>query len=618
MKKIVLIGVLINLLAVGAFAQSSEFTYQGRLLDNSAPATANYDFQFSLWDSLANGTQVGGLFTACNSVIVNGPSAVCDDVAVTNGIFTVKLDFGAPYFNGSQRFLQISVRVGTSTGAYTPLAPRQPITSSPYSIKSVSSTTADGLTPACVLCVTDAHILSIDGAKVTGTVANATTATNVSGVVAIANGGTGSATKNFVDISTNQNVLGNKTFFGQTTFGSTTFSGPATFNNGVTFNNADPVTVNGELNVGGVVTADQFYGNGDGLVNVPATSLSGVVPITNGGTGSLSQNFVDLSTNQLSIGGDKNFTGMLGGNGSGLKNVTAQTTTNLSLLGSLRWDLLRSKSFAVGTSPHGIAFDGGNIWVANRTSNNVTKLRASDGAVLGNFPTAGTPVALAFDGANMWVTNDSGTTVTKLRASDGSNLGNFTVGNLPWGVAFDGANVWVANQADNNVTKLRASDGANLGNFTVGNSPLGVAFDGANIWVTNTSSGNVTKLRASDGAVQGTFAVGTSPFGIAFDGASVWVANQTDNNVTKLRATDGAVLGTFAVGIAPIAIAFDGVNIWVVNRSGAIATKLRASDGAVQGTIGIGSNSIGIAFDGANMWVTSNSSNNVVKLPVFP
>ena len=37
-------------------------------------------------------------------------------------------------------------------------------------------------------------------------------ATNVSGIVAIANGGTGSSTQNFVDLTTNQNIAGNKTF----------------------------------------------------------------------------------------------------------------------------------------------------------------------------------------------------------------------------------------------------------------------------------------------------------------------------------------------------------------------------------------------------------------------
>ena len=74
--------------------------------------------------------------------------------------------------------------------------------------------------------------------------------------------------------------------------------------------------------------------------------------------------------------------------------------------------------------------------------------------------------------------------VTKLRASDGTVLGTFAVGTQPMGVAFDGANIWVTNDVSNTVTKLRASDGTVLGTFGVGNHPLGVAFDGANIWVT--------------------------------------------------------------------------------------------------------------------------------------
>src|SRR2546422_11304122 len=69
---------------------------------------------------------------------------------------------------------------------------------------------------------------------------------------------------------------------------------------------------------------------------------------------------------------------------------------------------------------------------------------------------------------------------TKLRASDGTVLGTFAVGTDPIGVAFDGANIWVANEGSTNVTKLRASDGMVLGTFAVGTAPVGVAFDSVN------------------------------------------------------------------------------------------------------------------------------------------
>lgn len=78
-----------------------------------------------------------------------------------------------------------------------------------------------------------------------------------------------------------------------------------------------------------------------------------------------------------------------------------------------------------------------------------------------------------------------GNTVTKLRGSDGMVLGAFLTGSGPLGVATDGANIWTANNRDNTVTKLQASDGMVLGTFLTGLGPNGLAFDGINIWTAN-------------------------------------------------------------------------------------------------------------------------------------
>ena len=95
-QSFILTALFTILTASAISAQSNEFTYQGRLLDSSLPPTANYDFQFCLWDSLANGAQQGSTQTLTG-------------VAVANGIFTVKLNFGAQ-FTGAARFLQIAAR----------------------------------------------------------------------------------------------------------------------------------------------------------------------------------------------------------------------------------------------------------------------------------------------------------------------------------------------------------------------------------------------------------------------------------------------------------------------------------------------------------------------------
>jgi hypothetical protein len=106
------------------------FTYQGRLADGGAPANGTYDFEFKLYD--AANAQVGSTVTR-------------EDVQVVNGVFTVQLDFGN-VFDGTTRTLEVGVRPGPSVGPFTTLAPRQPVTSMPEAIHSVTAETANSAT----------------------------------------------------------------------------------------------------------------------------------------------------------------------------------------------------------------------------------------------------------------------------------------------------------------------------------------------------------------------------------------------------------------------------------------------------------------------------------------
>lgn len=74
------------------------------------------------------------------------------------------------------------------------------------------------------------------------------------------------------------------------------------------------------------------------------------------------------------------------------------------------------------------------------------------------FPVDFFSVGLAYDGADIWVTNNGGGEVSKLRASDGELLGAFAAGGNALYAAYDGTNVWFTNPDNNTVTELRASD----------------------------------------------------------------------------------------------------------------------------------------------------------------
>src|SRR5438874_749482 len=112
-KNLSFIGVALCILctiANSVFAQGTAFTYQGRLNSGANPADGSYDLTFALFTASSGAGQVGSTLT--NTA-----------VTVSNGLFTVALDFGAN-FPGADRWLQIGVRTNGGD-AFTTLTPRQ-------------------------------------------------------------------------------------------------------------------------------------------------------------------------------------------------------------------------------------------------------------------------------------------------------------------------------------------------------------------------------------------------------------------------------------------------------------------------------------------------------------
>jgi len=139
------------------FAQTTAFTYSGKLTDSGNPANGNFDLQFALFDNAQGGAQIGANQTVPGT-------------AVNAGVFTVQLDFGVNAFPGANRFLEIGVRPA-NVGNFTVLGPRQQISSTPYAIRTLNAGSADALSPGCVGCVQDSNIAAVSGGKLTGEIA---------------------------------------------------------------------------------------------------------------------------------------------------------------------------------------------------------------------------------------------------------------------------------------------------------------------------------------------------------------------------------------------------------------------------------------------------------------
>ena len=97
------------------------FTYQGQLKHDGVVVTDVCEFEFALWDEASNGLQKGTTQTK--------PA-----VGVRDGLFTLQLDFGSSAFNGSARWLAMSVKCSDDL-SFVSFDPRQPITGTPYALQ---------------------------------------------------------------------------------------------------------------------------------------------------------------------------------------------------------------------------------------------------------------------------------------------------------------------------------------------------------------------------------------------------------------------------------------------------------------------------------------------------
>src|SRR5690348_15780561 len=194
---------LFNLSFSEARAQGTAFTYQGRLNDGGNPASGTYDLRFKLFEDSLGNNQAGA-------------TQLAGGVAISNGLFTVAIDFGTGIFTGSNYWLDVGVRTNGG-GSYTDLSPLQPITPTPYAIFANAASNLNGTLSAAQLTgmVPSANLTGVYGSAVTfSNAANSFSGngTNLTGVNAASLNGLGAV--NFWQTAGNAGTTAGANFLG--------------------------------------------------------------------------------------------------------------------------------------------------------------------------------------------------------------------------------------------------------------------------------------------------------------------------------------------------------------------------------------------------------------------
>jgi len=182
---------------------------------------ATYTLRFSLWNVGSGGTETNEVWWESKDVKMTSAILSTYLGSVTSPDFSSglpgALDFSRQYW--------VQVEKDNGNGTYTVIGTRTKLNVVPYAMWSAqggdvtSVTTGDGLlsngdTGDVALSVKAGKGIIVDATGVS-VAAGGVTSSMLAGPVSIGKGGTGSKTKNFVDLSTDQSVGGAKTFSGQ-------------------------------------------------------------------------------------------------------------------------------------------------------------------------------------------------------------------------------------------------------------------------------------------------------------------------------------------------------------------------------------------------------------------
>jgi hypothetical protein len=601
-KKSVLLAVFLLFMSAFINAQTSAFTYQGLLSDGGYPAAGTYQMTFELFDSLSGGSQVG-------SPIVN------DTVTVLNGRFTVLLDFGSTAFaSGASRWLQISVKKTAEPNA-TVLTPRQALTSSPYSLKTLSATTADSLSPSCVGCVADANISDLAGSKVTGSVANATTAGHA-------------------DTSTNSTAVGGllpSSFLrtiGGTITGNLTVAGGRYFGNGSGLTNLPAVSMPWDLVVDNNIQliSNRGYisgGTTETVMTLPAAPLIGdIIRVTgataagwrintNAGQSIASESFVDAPGVFSPTGPTGSWNGVaMSADGKQIVAVQSGSRISLSRNSGLTW----------------IERATPRLWTSVASSADGTRL------VAGSFEAIYTSI----DSGETWSEADFGRLWTKVTSSaDGTKLYGiaFEAGNLRLYSSYNSGATWTVRENTRSWRDLATSADGTMVIAAVDGGQLFISTDSGvswsarespRAWASVASSADGTKLVAAGGSSSNDFIFTSTDSGTTWTQrgtAKRWkqVASSADgsrlvavvSNENVYRSADSGVSWVAAATNrqwTSVASSADGKRLAAVSSSNIFTLAPNSTSGYLTG---IGSSSVDLVHVGSGTFVILNSVGNV-------
>ena len=383
MKKLLLIVMFMTALFQG-FSQTKGISYQAVILSPTPQEIPGVDAQRNILANSAIAIQFTIVDASGSEVFQEYHTTSTDrygmiNLSIGNGTTTYS-SFNDIVWDGTTKKLKVGIDFSGGSN-FSPLS-EQNLSYMPQPVSNETAQIINGNTTAITAIETNLttqnSVIALNTAKVGITTAQATTISNTTGVNTGDQDISGIATNatnissNDTDIATNVTAIAlNTAKVGITTAQATTISNTTGVNTGdqdlTSFAALASPSFTGTVTISTLVAGSNSYPttvgsanqvlatNGSGTLSwatpsTTATAYSGVLPVANGGTGSSTQNFVDLTTAQT-VAGAKTFSSNASFNGQTIGKGNATGGENLAVgTGAMNGASTGVRNTAIGNS----------------------------------------------------------------------------------------------------------------------------------------------------------------------------------------------------------------------------------------------------------------------------
>ncbi|GFO65652.1 hypothetical protein M1B72_11470 [Geomonas paludis] len=314
------------------------------------------------------------------------------------------------------------------------------------------------------------------------------------------------------------------------------------------------------------------------------------------------------------------------------------------------------------STPGGLAFNGGALYVADAGNDLLRKVTVATGdsstvaGVVGSADGVGvaaaftSPYDLTTDGRNVYVADSNNHTIRQISIATGAvttlagtadrpgsvdATGAAASFRFPSGITTDGTSIFVSDTGNNTIRKIVIATGAvstlagtagvtgaadGSGSAASFHSPNGITTDGTNLYVADSGNNSVRKIVIATGAVTTVVAPSaglSSPYGITTDGATLYITDSGNDRICKLVLATSVFSPLTVSGVAfnfPSGITTDGVSLFVTDAANGSVSRIAIATG-VSGAVLTGlRNPNGISTDGTTLYVADAHDNTVIRV----